>query len=100
MKILLVEDDPGVQEFIVAVLEKAGHAVVTERNGDKAFRRYCKEGPFDFVLTDLEHKGMNGVELMHAIRRKHQQQNVGIITGYSILQKPFTQKQLLNFIKP
>ena len=30
MKILLVEDDLGVQEVIMTMLEKAGHSVVTE----------------------------------------------------------------------
>ncbi len=72
MRILLVEDEPAVQGYVLTILEKAGHMVVTETNGNRAFRRYCKEGPFDLVLTDIEHKGMNGVELMHTINRKDQ----------------------------
>ncbi|MGH9502325.1 MAG: hypothetical protein ACRD20_05695 [Terriglobales bacterium] len=51
------------------------------------------------MLTDIEHNGMNGAELMHAIRKKNSEQNVRIITGWPVLQKPFTQKQLLDFIK-
>ena len=47
MRILLVEDEAAVQSYVVNVLEKAGHAVVTETNGNKAFRRYRKEGSFD-----------------------------------------------------
>jgi hypothetical protein len=42
---------------------------------------------------------MNGVELIRAIHKKNQKQNVRIITGWTVLQKPFTQKQLLDFIK-
>ena len=99
MRILLVEDEAAVQSYVVTILEKAGHMVVTETNGNRAFRRYCKEGPFDLVLTDIEHKGMNGVELMHTIHKKDQKQNVRIITGWPVLQKPFSQKQLLDFIK-
>jgi CheY-like chemotaxis protein len=99
MRILLVEDEAVVQSYVVTMLEKAGHMVVTETNGNRAFRRYCKEGPFDLVLTDIEHKGMNGVELMRTIHKKDQKQNVRIITGWPVLQKPFTQKQLLDFIK-
>ena len=49
-----MEDE--VQSYIVAMLEKADHVVVTEANGTKALRRYSKEGPFDLVLTDIEHK--------------------------------------------
>ena len=99
MRILLVEDKATVQSYVVTMLEKAGHMVVTETNGDRAFRRYLKEGPFDLVLTDIEHQGMDGVELMRTIHKKNQKQNVRIITGWPVLQKPFTQKQLLDFIK-
>jgi CheY-like chemotaxis protein len=41
--------------MIVSVLEKAGHVGVTETNGNRALRRYTKEGSFDLVLTDIEH---------------------------------------------
>lgn len=73
--------------------------MVTETNGNKAFRRYCKEGPFDLVLADILHKGMNGVELMQPIHKKNRKQHVRLVTGWPILQKPSTQKQLLDFIK-
>ena len=99
MRILLVEDEPTVQEVIVAVLQKAGHEVVTETNGSRAFRRYCKEGPFDLVLTDIEHEGMNGLELMPTIHKKHREQHVRIITGWPVLRKPFTEEELLDFVK-
>ncbi len=99
MRIFLVEDEPSVQSYITAVLEKAGHVVVTETNGTKALRRYAKEGPFDLVLTDIEHEGMKGVELMHAIRKKYPEQRVGMMTGWPVLQKPFRQEELLRFIK-
>jgi CheY-like chemotaxis protein len=99
VRIFLVEDEPAVQSYIVAILEKAGHVVVTETNGTKALRRYSKEGPFDVILTDIEHKGMNGADLMHAIQKKNREQRVGIITGWPILQKPFRQTELLKFVK-
>jgi CheY-like chemotaxis protein len=99
VRIFLVEDEGAVQSYIAAILKKADHEVVTETNGTKALRRYSKEGPFDLVLTDIEHPGMNGVELMRAIHNKNQKQQVRIITGWPVLQKPFTQKQLLDFIK-
>ena len=73
--------------MIVSVLEKAGYVVVTETNGNRALRRYSKEGPFDLVLTEIEHKGMNGVELIHAIHKKNRKQDVRIVTGWPILLK-------------
>jgi CheY-like chemotaxis protein len=99
MRIVLVEDEPCVQSVMIAMLEKADHTIVTEANGTKALRRYSKEGPFDLVLTDIEHQGMDAVKLMHAIRKRNPSQRVGIITGWPVLQKPFRQQALLEFLK-
>jgi FixJ family two-component response regulator len=46
------------------------------------------------VLTDIEHKGMNGVELMHTMHKKDQKQNVRIITGWPVLQKAIQRKAI------
>ena len=97
MRILLVED--VVHEIVSGYLESEGHEVVIETNGDKALQRYSDEGPFDLVLTDIEHPGMHGVDLMHAIHENNPKQNVYLITGWPVLQKPFTRGQLLAFVK-
>ena len=36
MRIFLVENEPSVQSYVTAILEKAHHEVVTEANGTKA----------------------------------------------------------------
>jgi CheY-like chemotaxis protein len=87
MRIVLVEDEPCAQSVMIAMLEKADHTIVTEANGTKALRRYSKEGPFDLVLTDIEHQGMGAVQLIHAIRKGNPAQRVGIITGWPVLAK-------------
>ena len=97
MRILLVDDQA--HEIVSAFLELDGHEITTEANGDSAFQRYLADGPFDLVLTDIEHPGMNGVDLMHAIHEKNPKQNVQIITAWPVLRKPFTKEQLLAFVK-
>jgi hypothetical protein len=42
---------------------------------------------------------MDAVKLMHAIRERNPAQRVGIITGWPVLQKPFRQQALLEFLK-
>jgi len=88
-----------VQEIVSLYLESEGHEVVIETNGDTALQRYSDQGPFDLVLTDIEHPGMHGIDLMHAIHENNPRQNVYIITGWPVLQKPFTKEQLLAFVK-
>lgn len=94
MRILLVEDEHAVQEVMVTMLERAGHLVVAETNGNKAFRRYRKEGPFDLVLADLQHKAMNGLKLMQSIHKKNRKQHVRLVTRQFIFLTKKLRKEL------
>jgi hypothetical protein len=55
----------------------------------KRFDATVRKARLIFVLTDLQHKGMNGVELMLSIHKKNRKQHVRLVTGWPILQKPF-----------
>lgn len=104
MRILVVEDVEGILESINALLQKAGHSVETESNGDEALKHYRNRGPYDLVLTDRDHPGLTGEELSERIRRENPKQAIGFITSYAdkvsypVLLKPFEAKDLLNFV--
>ena len=68
-KVLLVEDEPGMQELLTIVLKAAGFAVDVEFDGDLALKRYHDEGPYALVMTDEQHPGMWGSDLIKAIRQ-------------------------------
>jgi len=64
---------------------QAGFELEFAFDGDEAFARYRKQGPYDLVLTDLYHPGMNGVELARAIRRENPAQAIAMFTiGFSL----------------
>ncbi|MFO0767556.1 MAG: response regulator [Nitrospiraceae bacterium] len=50
--LLVIDDEPGVLEFLALVLRQAGHTVVTADNGREAFR-ILHQSPVDLVLTDI-----------------------------------------------
>src|SRR3989442_15856378 len=50
-------------------------------NSDEAPHRYAKRGPYDCVVTDIVHPGLNGLALSKAIRRKNPKQPIVIFTG-------------------
>ncbi len=50
-------------------------------DGDEALDLYRQQGPFDFVLTDVIHPGLNGLELAKAIRAQNHGQAIVVMTG-------------------
>jgi CheY-like chemotaxis protein len=68
-KIVVVDDDAVHNRLLRAILERAGYEVATYESGAEAagdIGRGC-----DCLITDYHMPGMNGVELIRAIRRKH-----------------------------
>jgi len=66
-KVLLVDDEPGVLYTLREVLEERGHEVVSARSGAEALE--VADG-VETVLTDLAMPGMDGLELLAALRQR------------------------------
>jgi DNA-binding NtrC family response regulator len=58
-------------------------------DGDGAITHYRQQGPYDLVLTDLYHPGMDGVELARAIRRDNPSQAIAMFTACIAAGAPF-----------
>ena len=70
MRILIVDDNEPLTYFVSAFLKSEGDfEVECEVDGDAAFQHYCQHGPYDLVVTDYAHPGMDGLELSRAIRK-------------------------------
>jgi two-component system chemotaxis sensor kinase CheA len=67
-KILVVEDSFTVRELQRSILEAAGYAVVTARNGRDALTALDRDSEIALVVTDLEMPELGGLELTRAIR--------------------------------
>lgn len=77
-KILLVEDEDNIGEFVRLNLEALGHSVTRFSEAESAARLYeSGRADFDIALLDIMLPGMNGVSLCEFIRRKSG--TVGII---------------------
>ena len=66
-KILLVEDDPFIQDIYETALEQADFEVETVEEGEKALRTVKEEQP-DLVLLDIVLPGKNGWDVLHEIK--------------------------------
>lgn len=67
MRILVAEDDPLMRAFIGAILTARGHEVTLAVDGEEALRRF-KEEPAPVVVLDWVMPGLEGPELLKAIR--------------------------------
>ncbi|EJY54706.1 two component transcriptional regulator, winged helix family [Alicyclobacillus hesperidum URH17-3-68] len=67
MRVLLVEDEPGLIEFLTLELELQGVAVDVAPDGESGLA-LAREHPYDLLLVDIMLPGMNGIELCQAVR--------------------------------
>lgn len=73
-KILVVDDEPDILEFLSYNLEKEGFVVFTEENGKAGFETAKRELP-DIVLLDVMMPEMDGIETCRALREMPQFEN-------------------------
>ena len=68
IKILAVDDEPGVRTFVENIFSFFGCDVVTASNGQQGLKEF-QSGGFDLVVTDRLMPGMNGDALSSAIKK-------------------------------
>ncbi|HEV2290332.1 MAG TPA: ATP-binding protein [Gemmatimonadales bacterium] len=66
--VLIVEDDPGHQRLLRAVMTAAGYEVETARHGLEAFQRLERRVP-DLILLDLALPVMDGTTFLSTLRK-------------------------------
>lgn len=80
-RLLIIDDDPGVVDYLLEMLRKKGYSVIGFTQTDQALKAIEKE-PFDLVISDVVMPGMRGLELMAAIHHKRPEQLVLLITAF------------------
>ena len=78
MKVLVVEDDPAIQELVVLKLTRAGYEVVAVSDGRAGLAAALAERP-DLVILDWMMPGMTGVEVCRAMRADARARDVGVL---------------------
>lgn len=78
-RILVVDDDPGVQELIGSYLTQSGYRISVAADG-QALRRVLVEQSVDLVILDLGLPGEDGLSLTRYLR-EHSTAAIIIVTG-------------------
>ncbi|MFH0777198.1 MAG: sigma-54 dependent transcriptional regulator [Candidatus Eisenbacteria bacterium] len=81
-KILVVDDDEAMCQFLSIMLKKEGYDVTTVKDGRAAIEK-AKEAGFDVVITDIKMPGMDGLQVLDAMKSVDPSTPVVIMTGFA-----------------
>lgn len=80
--ILIVDDAPFVPLTLSKIIQLKGYSTETALSGSEALEKF-KAGNIACVLTDIKMYGMNGIELLRALKKIQPDIPVILMTAYS-----------------
>ena len=83
--ILVVDDEPAIQDIITWALSAEGYRVTTAGNGEEALARVESE-EFDVIVTDIVMSGIDGLEVLERSRVLSPRAAVIVMTAYAALE--------------
>ena len=81
-RVLVVDDEAGMREFLTLLLEAEGFDVATAADGGEALRVF-DERPADLVISDIRMPKMDGVALLTGLRQRDPSLPVILVTAYA-----------------
>ncbi len=81
-KILIVDDDQGMREFLEILLAREGYDVALASGGKEAIG-LCKKHKFDLAITDLKMPKVDGIDVLKTIREISPETMVILITAFA-----------------
>jgi two-component system response regulator PilR (NtrC family) len=81
-KILVVDDEQSIRDFLAIMLKKDGYEAVTAGNGADALKAVQTE-IFDLVITDVKMPGTDGIEVLKTIKEISPETVVIMITAFA-----------------
>jgi two-component system chemotaxis response regulator CheY len=114
-KVLTVDDSASIRQMVTFTLKSAGYEVVEAMDGNGGLAR-AQADTFDLILTDQNMPGMDGLNLIRALRKlpaygstpilmlttesSDQMKSLGRAAGATgWLVKPFDPQKLLDVVK-
>ncbi len=80
-RILVVDDEESIREFLEIMLKKEGYEVTTAEDGAKAKEILTKKS-FDMVISDMQMPNVTGIELLRHVRENYPDLVFMIITAF------------------
>jgi len=81
-KVLVVDDEQSMRDFLAIMLKKEGYDVVTAENGADALKAVQAE-IFDLVISDVKMPGIDGIAVLKTIKEISPETAVIMITAFA-----------------
>jgi len=85
-RLLVVDDELSMREFLAILLTRQGYEVTTADSAEAAIA-LLKSEPFALVISDVNMPGMSGLELLAFINEMNFDTSVLLVTAYSTAEK-------------
>jgi PAS domain S-box-containing protein len=79
--VLVIDDDPDVRRWLVQALHALGHRVVEAADGNAGLA--LLDRGTDLAVVDFAMPGMNGAEVVRALRHERADLPIVLVTGYA-----------------
>ncbi|MDQ5983193.1 MAG: Transcriptional regulatory protein OmpR [Eubacteriales bacterium SKADARSKE-1] len=80
-KILVVEDEAAIREFVVINLKRAGYDVTEAECGEDALKIYENDSTFDVVILDIMMPGIDGISVCKKLRQQSNELGIIMLTA-------------------
>lgn len=113
--ILIVDDEPAISNTASMILKRYGYKALTAENGAEGVAVFAKElGQVQLVLADSMMPVMDGITMIHALRKLNPSVKVIMLTGQvenhqiselskagtiELVEKPFSSEKLLTTVR-
>lgn len=84
-RILVVDDDPLLRDFLAETLNRTGYSVSLASTGEEALEKIRKED-CDIILSDVRMPNMDGMELLKTAKSSLPDAKVVMMTAYGTVQ--------------
>lgn len=81
-KILLVDDEEGIQMLYREEFEDEGYTVISAYTGEEGLQKLKEESP-DLVILDIQMPGMNGIETLRQMKMGNPDLPIILSTAYN-----------------
>ena len=85
-RVLVVDDEPAMCEVLVEELGRRGYEATSRTSADEAFAQLIGEDEFDVVVTDLNMRGMTGIELCERVVTNRPDIPVIVVTAFGTME--------------
>jgi len=82
--VLVVDDERNIRTALAKLLTQAGHTALAAEHGEQALT-VLEETPSDLVITDLKMVGVDGLDVLRAVKQRRPDTEVILLTAYGTI---------------